>query len=525
MDRTTEAESVDRSGSVLVLAPVGRDAELTAKALRRVALPCRVCSTADELITEVRRGAGPAVIGVEALSVRHGAALESVLADQPAWSDPPLILVAGPASLPEHLRKLVARQNTTLLHRPLKVSTFVTTARAALQNRLRQYEVQRLLDRLEERARQLQRLALELTDAEERERQRLAEILHDDLQQLLVGARMRVAGLSKGAEQDRFDKTVQALSELLSQAIEQSRNLSHEFNLAILRREGLPAALRWLAKRMNQLHELTVTTDADPDADLRDGWVRTFLYRSAQELLFNVAKHAGVSEAHVRLAREESRVVLCVQDGGELADMTALEKGEAGCGLQGIRERASLLGGSFEIDGDEAVGTTFTLAMPLEPASATIDPAKPGEAATPATVAADSGVGGQELQRLRIMLVDDHQMMRSGLRSLLELEQDLEIVGEADDGVQAQELAERLRPDLILMDVSMPQMDGIEATRRIKARHPAMRVIGLSMFDDERCAITMRDAGAECYLPKVGPAEDLLAAVRAIRSVHRGAPG
>lgn len=499
---------------VLLLAPIGRDAELSAKVLRRAALPCRVCPSADELIAKVRYGAGPVVIGTEALSVQHSAKLRAVLADQPAWSDPPVILVAGPGSVPKHLHELVVRQNTTLLHRPLKVSTFVTTARAALQNRLRQYEVGELLRRLEDRARQLQQLALELTEAEERERQRLAEILHDDLQQLLVGARLHVAGLHKQADPDRFDKAVRTLSDLLAQAIEQSRNLSHEFNLAILRRHGLPAGLRWLADRMSQLHELKVTVEVDPNADLRDGWVRTFLYRSAQELLFNVVKHAGVAEAHMRLAKEENRLVLRVQDRGESVELAALQAEGDGYGLRSIRERASLLGGWLEIRSNEGAGSTFTLAMPLEQAGSPTGAVKSGGAAMPLPAAANGGTGSHGTRRLRIMLVDDHQMMRSGLRSLLELEQDLEIVGEADDGAQAQELAERLRPDLILMDVSMPQMDGIEATRRIKARHPAIRVIGLSMFDDERCAITMRDAGAECYLPKAGPAEELLAAVR-----------
>lgn len=500
---------------MLLLAPTGRDAALSAEALRRANLPCVVCSTAENLIGQVCRGAGPAVIVIEALHPEQAAALEAALVDQPAWSDLPLILVAGSASVPKHLHALVARPNTTLLHRPLKVATFITTIRAAVQNRLRQYEVRDLLRRLEDRARQLQRLALELTEIEARERQRLADILHNDLQQILVGAKLRVAGLSKQATHNQLHKAIATLSELLEQAIDRSRSLSHEFNPPMLRRHGLSAGLQWLAKRMHQLHELQVTVDVDPDANPRGDWICTFLYRSAQELLFNVVKHAGVAEAHMSLTLEHGCVVLRVQDRGRGVDPKVLQGDATGLGLLSIQERANLFGGRFEIRSHEGVGSTFTLALPLEQtAQSTVLP-ETGEAAMQLISVRRDDECRNDTPRLQILLVDDHCMMRSGLRSLLEVEQDLEVIGEANDGAQAAELAARLQPDLILMDVSMPRMDGIKATQLVKARHPAIRVIGLSMLDDEQSASKMRAAGAERYLPKSGPAEDLLAAVRA----------
>lgn len=500
--------------TALLLAPNGRDAALAAQGLQSADLPCIICSSAEEMIEKIRCGAAPAVIVSGALSHKRAAALEAVLTDQPVWSAPPLILVAGPGSLPKHLHNLVARQNTTLLHRPLKMATFITTTRTALQNRLRQYEIQDLLHRLEDRARHLKRLASELTEAEERERQRLAEILHDNLQQMLIGAKLRVAGLPKQPSHDQFDKAVEALSVLLEQAVEQARSLSHDLYPAMLRQHGLPAGLQWLAEHMRQLNGLKVTVDADPDADPSDAWIRTFLYRSAQELLLNVIKHAGVTEAHMRLALEHDRAVLCVQDRGVGLGSEVRLGNAAGLGLLSIRERASLLGGQFEICSNKGMGSTFTLAVPLERVvPPTVSP-EPGEAVTQSAPASTGCEAGNSGRRLRIMLVDDHRMMRSGLRSLLELEQDLEIIGEADDGIQALELVERLWPDLILMDVSMPRMDGIEATRRIKTRHPSIRVIGLSMFDNEQTAKQMRDAGAERYLPKTGPAKELLAALR-----------
>jgi DNA-binding NarL/FixJ family response regulator len=112
------------------------------------------------------------------------------------------------------------------------------------------------------------------------------------------------------------------------------------------------------------------------------------------------------------------------------------------------------------------------------------------------------------------LVVDDHALVRRGFATMLAVEPDLEVVGEADNGRQAIELTRQLAPDVILMDVSMPVMNGIDATRAIHAEFPALRVIGLSMFDDPEQPETMRQAGAVAFLSKHDSAEALLAAVR-----------
>ena len=116
---------------------------------------------------------------------------------------------------------------------------------------------------------------------------------------------------------------------------------------------------------------------------------------------------------------------------------------------------------------------------------------------------------------IRVLLVDDHQMMRQGLRSLLSAEADIEIVGEAADGRTALELVRTLTPDVVVMDVGMPDLNGVEATRRIRAEHPSAKVVALSTHTDKRYVHHMLEAGACGYVLKIAAHVELLRAVRA----------
>jgi DNA-binding NarL/FixJ family response regulator len=123
------------------------------------------------------------------------------------------------------------------------------------------------------------------------------------------------------------------------------------------------------------------------------------------------------------------------------------------------------------------------------------------------------------MKRTRILLADDHAVVRQGFKMILAAQPDMEIVGEAGNGREAVELAQKLKPDVVVMDVAMPELNGIEATRRVNEALPHARVLALSMHKDSVYVREVLRAGARGYLLKDSGADDL---VSAVRSVARG---
>jgi len=120
------------------------------------------------------------------------------------------------------------------------------------------------------------------------------------------------------------------------------------------------------------------------------------------------------------------------------------------------------------------------------------------------------------MDRIRILLVEDHVVVRQGTRQLLEREQDLEVIGEAGDGEEAVRLASQLKPDVIIMDVAMPKLSGIEATKQIKELLPSTIVLVLTGYDYDEYIFSLLEAGAAGYLLKDVSGDELISAVRAV---------
>jgi NarL family two-component system response regulator LiaR len=120
------------------------------------------------------------------------------------------------------------------------------------------------------------------------------------------------------------------------------------------------------------------------------------------------------------------------------------------------------------------------------------------------------------MDTITLLLADDHVLVRQGTRELLEREEDLDVIGEAGDGLEAVELAAELQPDVVIMDIAMPKLSGIEATRKIKAAQPDSAILILSAYDDDQYIFALLEAGAAGYLLKDVPARELVDAIRAV---------
>jgi CheY-like chemotaxis protein len=256
------------------------------------------------------------------------------------------------------------------------------------------------------------------------------------------------------------------------------------------------------------------------------------LFQSVRELLINASKHARSPEASVVLQRANGRLHIEVTDNGIGFDATAspadAPQGAVSSkfGLFSIRERMKALGGTFEIRSVPGKGTTATLSLPVPDfgprpgvRDSDLDPAGRREAlsrqALQSPKAHPSGFASDQ-HPIRVLLVDDHAMVREGLRSVLESYDDVEVVGEAADGEDAVTLVERLRPTLVVMDINMPKLNGIEATAYITRMHPEIHVIGLSVNASGNNVEAMLKAGATLLLTKEAAVNELYRRMREV---------
>jgi signal transduction histidine kinase len=370
-------------------------------------------------------------------------------------------------------------------------------------------KVAKRTEELEHRSRQLQKLTLELSQTEDRERKRIADILHDDLQQQLAAAKFHLGLLGNQVKEDAsLREATERVGEMIKDAIATSRSLSHELSPAMLYHGDFGETLEWLANQVQAKYGLIVHVEVHGRIEVSSDPIKAFLFRSAQEILFNTVKHAGVTEAAIRLRRRNGQVRLTVCDRGRGFDLKTLKQA-AGFGLLSIRERVELLGGHMKIRSAPGRGSTFLIAVP--DGKEVEDGTQAIVGAGPCAYPASGNHGGLPL---RVLLADDHKVVREGLAILLNEQEDIEVVGQAANGREAVNLAHKLQPDVVVMDVSMPVMEGDEATRQIKQHLPQTRVIALSMHDEARVMDQMCEAGASAYLLKTAPSEELLAAIR-----------
>jgi PAS domain S-box-containing protein len=389
--------------------------------------------------------------------------------------------------------------------------------------KLNKYLERRVAERtvqLESRAKKLQQLALELSGAEDRERRHIASILHDDFQQQLAYIKMELDLLRKQTD-EKFRKRLGLLTRLTAECIEKSRNLSYELNPPALHRSGLLAAIDALAKDIERNQGLAVMVQTEPNAEPASFSLASILYRSVRELLFNVVKHAGANSVVVDVRSKRRLICIRVEDNGNGFDFDAVRSGQGsdgGFGLYNIEDRMTSLGGSMKVNTKPGKGCSVLLTVPKNVSRKTAVSRERLESSERKEFVRD--VAAKPIQphdnkeQIRILLADDHQLIREALAKLLQDCTDLTVVGQAVDGREVVELAAKLKPHVILMDVTMPGLDGIEATAQIIRDHADMRIIALSMHNDADTRQNMLKAGASAYLTKTGSQDALIGTIR-----------
>jgi PAS domain S-box-containing protein len=388
----------------------------------------------------------------------------------------------------------------------------------------------------------LRALSRELNLTEQRERRKLATDLHDYLAQLLVLGRIKLGQAKRGEMSPSSAGLIGETEVVLSEALAYTRSLVGQLCPPVLKEFGLVVALKWLAEQMRQ-HRLTVAVNADiADLSLEEDQA-VLLFQSVRELLMNVVKHADTEAVTVTVDKSEGLLQVVVEDRGRGFDATATRM-TAQFGLFSIKERMQALGGRFVIHSEMGKGTTASLVLSLpadasaeaQPDPSAVDsrpvprsssdgfpassPASAdGHLSIPQGTAAPGMEGAPD--KVRVLLVDDHAMIREGLRAMLLGYSDIQIVGEAANGIEAVAQTRSHRPDVVIMDVTMPRMDGIEATQMIKKEWPAVLVIGLTVHTAVHVQSSMKNAGAWDVITKEAAVDELHRSIQSALGAQR----
>lgn len=419
-----------------------------------------------------------------------------------------------------------------------KAISLLGTVSDITERKVTEQELRQLKDELEVRVRErtkellaaqerLMAATSQLSLTEQRERRKLARDLHDYLAQMLAVGQMKMSMLKKQIPSNPGNTTLmQGLDEVFQQALTYTRTLIAELSPPSLQDSGLPVALKWLSERFERdglSVDVRVNCDSVPLAEEP----AVVVFQAVRELLFNVMKHAGVDRATLTLTLSDNIMRVAVADQGKGSTSEALQRSaEPGhLGLVSVRERFRAMGGRVDVESLPGKGTTVTLLLPLARSAATdvLSAELSGTPHLPAsssfsTQTASHAQRGEPLalQRnatARVLLVDDHTLVRQGIRDLLASDDRIRVVGEASTCEEALMLAANLAPDVVITDINLPAINGIETTKRFKALHPQLAVIGLSVHIEPHIQQAMLSAGAETLLSKECAAEELTAAI------------
>jgi len=542
---------------VLLLEDEEHDAELMVRELRRAGYDpdWRRVDSEDAYLEQLTH---PYDIILSDNSMPGFSAMEALRHLRHREIDLPLIIVSG--SIGEEQAVSLLRHGAVdylMKDRPDRLGAAVKQAleqkRLREDNRAAHRALQARTNELMQSQERLRALASDLTLTEQRERRKLATDLHDYLAQLLVVGRMKLRQAHSHAGEPTTTTRLEELDQILDDSLTYTRTLIVDLAPPSLQEFGLLEALKWLREQMRN-HGLSVTVRADIDHINLPEDQSVLLFQSVRELLFNVIKHAKTGVALVVVETTPTgELRVAVEDSGvgfDAGSVAARNSGETRFGLFSVSERMQALGGRIDIESSPNRGTRISMILPYWPsadknasapvAHAGVQSNEVGEAdgsmAQPRSdhgsgrvegkwrsdeASSRSGANGDDADspRVRIMLVDDHTVVRKGIKSMLDNHENLTVIGEASDGLEAVSLAKQLRPDIVIMDVNLPLLDGIAATGEITRDCPEISVIGLSVHESPYWIEAIMKAGAVAFVSKGSLTEDLYAAIeRAVQA-------
>ncbi|HDR7610618.1 TPA: hybrid sensor histidine kinase/response regulator transcription factor [Bacillus mycoides] len=319
------------------------------------------------------------------------------------------------------------------------------------------------------------------------ERDRLSKDLHDTMGHSYTSIIMGMETLRMELKSKEGEQQLDSLLQLARNSMEEVRLYLHQLDLS---QESLPLAvtLQQLTEEFKKHAKVNVRTRIIGEEYMASKQSKMTLYRSLQESLTNAVRHGHSTEIIVSLHFEPQQIRLDVQDNG-----CGVEEWKDGFGLTAMKERVSQSQGRVIVYSKKGEGTLISCVLPKQAQLSN--------------------------KQIRLCIVDDHSFIRESLHTILDGQEDLQVVGMAEDGERAVELCERLKPDVVLMDLEMPNLDGIHATKMIKEKWPGIRVLILSTFQNTERAKEIIRNGADGYLLKSIDSREL---AESIRLVYRG---
>ena len=367
----------------------------------------------------------------------------------------------------------------------------------------------------------LRRLSTYSMRVQDDERRRIARDLHDITGQKLALQSMNLAQMLRRLHDNpgvlSIARECQSLTDQISSEI---RTLSYLLHPPLLDELGLSSALHWYAQGFENRTGIRVTVDVPSDLMRLSPETEVTLFRVVQESLTNIHRYANSPTAIIRVNADAEEMTLEIIDHGKGMEVNAVapesfSAERPGVGIQGMRERMRQLSGRLEIVSVPNRGTRVSAALPLQghvheevPAGDENSAAGPPSAETQAQAAPSA----------RVLIADDHEIMRQGVRTLLASEVNWEICGEAVNGREAVEKTVQLSPDLVILDLNMPVLDGLAALREIVAKQPSAKILVLTVHDSDSTIHEIFTAGAHGCLLKSQTAHDLVRAVKMVLS-------